>query len=503
VRWYRQALALQAQTPGEDRVERCELLIGLGEAQRQAGDPTLRQTLHDALLIGLGEVEGQAGDPTSRQTLLDAAALAQELGDTDLLCRAVLANTRGFPSHVGVVDGERVRALEAAAQALPDGDPRRAQVLALLASELHYSGDPERCRRLAGEAIDTARAAGDEAALAQTLSHAIWAITAPDTLEQRQELIDELVCLTERLDDPQLKSLGGGASFGAGIEAADRAQIESSLAQGRVLVAHLPQASLRWGWLMSQATWSFIQGDLRESERWAVLGAEAGAGEPDAFIAVGVQLFAMRHLQGRLREVADQAVAIMRRPEGVAGHRSGAALALIESGREDQARELALAEDLREISWEQAWYHAVILWAMVCSRLALPERAGELYRMLAPFSGRLAGNALCVFGTVDWGLGILAATLERWAAAEEHFAAAAELEERLGAPLFLARTRADWARMLLARGRPEDLERAQHMLEQAEDTAERLGADGITWEVAECRARSAAPSLRRSALSEG
>jgi tetratricopeptide (TPR) repeat protein len=274
----------------------------------------------------------------------------------------------------------------------------------------------------------------------------------------------------------------------ASIEAADRAQIESSLARGRVLVAHLPQASLRWGWLMSQATWSFIQGDLRESERWAVQGAEAGAGEPDAFIAVGVQLFAMRHLQDRLREVADQAVAITRRPEGVAGHRSGAALALIESGREDQARELALAEDLRAISWEHAWYHAVILWAMVCSRLALGERAGELYRMLAPFSGRLAGNALCAFGTVDWGLGILAATLERWAAAEEHFAAAAELEERLGAPLFLARTRADWARVLLARGRPEDTERAQHMLEQAEEVAERLGAARIVRDITECRA---------------
>jgi class 3 adenylate cyclase len=492
VRWYRQALVLLAQTSVEDRVERCELLIGLGEAQRQAGDPTSRQTLHDALLIGLGEAERPAGDTTSRQTLLDAAVLAQELGDTDLLCRAVLANTRGFPSHVGVVDGEQVRALEAAAEALADGDPRRAQVLALLASELHYSGDPERCRRLAGEAIDTARAAGDEAALAQTLSHAIWAIAAPDTLEQRQELVDELERLAERLDDPQLQSLGGGARLTAGIEAADRAQIETSLARGRALVTHLPQASLRWGWLMSQATWSFIQGELGESEGWAVQAAEAGAGEPDAFIAVGVQLFAMRHLQDRLREIADQAVAIMRRPEGVAGHRSGAALALIESGREDEARELALAEDLREISSEQAWYHAVILWAMVCSRLALGERAGELYGMLAPFSGRLAGNALCVFGSVDWGLGILATTLERWEAAGEHFAAAAELEERLGAPLFLARTRAGWARVLIARGRPEDRDRAQTMLQQAEDTAARLGAGLITREVAECRAALAA-----------
>ena len=58
----------------------------------------------------------------------------------------------------------------------------------------------------------------------------------------------------------------------------------------------------------------------------------------------------------------------------------------------------------------------------------------------------------------------------------------------------LARTRAGWARALIARGRPEDLDRAQHMLEQAEDTAERLGAGGITREVAECHAALAALS---------
>ena len=58
-------------------------------------------------------------------------------------------------------------------RALPDDDPRRAQVLALLACELHYAGEPARCRRLAAEAIEIARAAGDPAALAHTLANAM------------------------------------------------------------------------------------------------------------------------------------------------------------------------------------------------------------------------------------------------------------------------------------------------------------------------------------------
>jgi hypothetical protein len=56
--------------------------------------------------------------------------------------------------------------------------------------------------------------------------------------------------------------------------------------------------------------------------------------------------------------------------------------------------------------------------------------------------------------------------------------------------LLPARTRAGWARALIARGRPEDFESAQQMLEQAEKTAERLGGELVTREVAKCRAAS-------------
>ena len=81
-----------------------------------------------------------------------------------------------------------MQALEAAAEALPDDDPRRARVLALLANELHYAGDPARCRALAAEAIEIARAGDDPAALAYTLHNAIYAILVPDTLQERQRL---------------------------------------------------------------------------------------------------------------------------------------------------------------------------------------------------------------------------------------------------------------------------------------------------------------------------
>jgi len=471
VRWYRQALELYDQAPSGERSERCELLIGLGEAQRQVGNPAFRQTL------------------------LDAAQLAQQLSDIDRLCRAVLANSRGYVSQVGAVDSERVHALEAAAGALPDDDPRRARVLSLLALELHYGGEPARCRRLAAEAIEIARAAGNPVALAHTLANASRAIWAPDTLQQRQRLIDELAELAERLDDPRLSFFATARRAMVGLEAGDRSQVESSVATMRALEASIPEPSIAYMRLVLESCWALVQGDLQASEQWAIQAYELGtaAGQADAVMIFGGQLFNVRYFQGRLGEVIEPAVQFAGEQDSLPAWRAGAAVALIDSGREDQARELALAEDFQSVRWDDTWSIAMVVWAEVCSRLRVLDRAGELYELLAPFSSQLASaNGVTVSGSIAWALGTLAATQERYEQAERHFAAAAEIETRLGAPRFLARTHGGWAQALIARGRPEDLERAQTMLEKAEDTAARLGAGGITREIAECRAALAA-----------
>ncbi len=470
-RWYRQALELADQAPAADRSERCDLMIGLGEAQRQVGNPEYRQTL------------------------LDAAGLAQELGDTDRLCRAVLANSRGWFSQIGVVDLERVQALELAAKALLDDDPRRAQVLALLALELHYAGDPARCRRLATEAVEIARTAGDPAALAHTLFNACWALWVPDMLQERSRLTDELVELAKALDDPRLSFLAASRQWDVGTESGDRARAEPALTAMRTLAASIPQPSFVWLWLLFESAGALIQGDLQASEQWAIQAFEvaAAAGEPDAALFLGGQMFTVRQQQGRSGELVEQMVQSAGDPRSLPASRAAAATALIDAGREAEARELALAEDFQSLPWDQVWSGAVLWWAEVCSRLDLGGRAQELYELLAPFSGQLAAGGSMMYGSIAWALGRLAAALERYEQAEGHFEAAVEIEERLGAPLFLARTQAGWAGALIARGRPEDLERARHMLEQAEDAAGRLGAEGITREVAECR-----DALRRS-----
>jgi len=367
-------------------------------------------------------------------------------------------------------------------------------VLALLASELHYAGDPARCRELADDAIEIARAGKDPAALAFTLHNAIYAIQVPDTLPQRQRLAGELVELAQHLDDPRLSVFGAQRPWDVGLEAGDRAQVESALTTMRTLAASVPEPAFAWQRLIYESVWALIQGDLEAAEQWAIQAFEAGtaSGQRDALTIFGGQLFRVRYQQGRTGELAEQLVQFAGEPGSLAGWRAFAAIALIESDRADEARATALAEDFQSVPWDFLW-SLLFVWADACSRLGLADRAGELYELLEPFPGQFAAAGL-VFGSIDWALGTLATTLERFEQAESHFAAAAEIDEDFGAPLLLARTRAGWARALVGRGRPEDLERAQSMLVQAEETAGRLGAGLITREVEECRASLGASS---------
>jgi class 3 adenylate cyclase/tetratricopeptide (TPR) repeat protein len=454
--------------------DRCEVMISLGEAQRQSGNPTYRETL------------------------LAAAAVAEELGDTDGLCRAVLAMSRGFWARLGAVDYERVQALEAATKALPVSDVRRARVLAQLAIELHHASQPERCRALAAEALEIARAAGDPGLLASTFDGTFMATWAPATLQDRQRLNDEGFELAQRLNDPRYSFQNALGNVAVGIEAGERSRVESAVEALRALAASVPEPSFVWRGLAFQGGWAFVQGDLPAAEQLALEAFKVGeaSGQPDAVLMFGGALFNIRYQQGRLVELVDGLVHLADKPDRptIAVMRAQAALALVASGRADEARELARAADFQSTPIDVLWGMAVCSWADACSRLGLRDRALELYELIKPFSGQLESTGNTTWGSFDGALGRLARTLQRYEQAEHHFAAAAEIEERLGAPLLLARTRADWARVLIARGRREDLARAQHMLEQAEEVAEPLEAKGITGDVTECRTALAALS---------
>ena len=107
--------------------------------------------------------------------------------------------------------------------------------------------------------------------------------------------------------------------------------------------------------------------------------------------------------------------------------------------------------------------------------------------MLEPYADQLVVGSFAgwVSGSVAFYLGLLSTTSGDVQEAEAYFAAAAATHERVDALPWLARTRLEWARMLLARAEPGDGQRAHDLLDQALATGRKLGLVHIEREAVE------------------
>ena len=452
--YYRQALELLAVAEGlPDDGRRVELLIGLGEAQRRAGDPA------------------------HRETLLEAARLAADRGDADAQVRAVLANGRGFwPTAVGEFDHERVAALEAALTvARPDDGPTRARLLGALGLELTYMVDPERRVRLADEALAIARISGDSATLAHVLLQRFFTIPAPSTLPERLANSAELIPLAESLGDPGTTARVLLQRARCLIEAGDMEEADRALQAAERLAENLAQPTLRWLVGLITTTRTILAGDLEEGERRAKAGFELGqaTGQSDAPIIRAALLFLIRYEQGRLGELVEL---LAERAASVPNLLSGPALLaliLCELDRPDEATEHyeRVVGHLDDLPVDTQWLVALPPCAVVCAQLGDRPRARLLFDLLAPCTSEVMFGAFIWLGAKAHYLALLATTLGDYDEAERRFADAATTHERIGAPHWLARTRLEWARMLLRRDRPGDTQRAQDLLGLALTTA--------------------------------
>ncbi len=460
--YYRQALELlDAGEALADPRKRCLLLIALGSAQRRTGDPT------------------------HRATLLEAARLAQSRGDAEALARAALANSRqGFMTSVARVDHERVAVLEAALEALGGGGAIQARLLATLALELTFTGDRERCRRLSDEALAQARRLGDAPALAHVLAARPYTIAAPATVAERRANADELEATAGRLGDPVMHAWARFHRYRADMElgALDEAHADIEALEG--LAGDVGEPTLRWCAAWVRAAYLAAVGRLDDAERHGRLAAEIGeaSGQPDTLLFRAIQQFGVRFEQGRLAEVRELFVGALDLNPDFLGMRALAGLVDAELGRLDEAE--ACFEDLAasrftDIPVDNIWSVTTTILVLLAARFGDRPRSRVLHDLLVPYSDLIAGTPALWLGSVSHYLGLLATTLGRYDDAEARLAAAEVTHQRIGAPTWLARTRLEWARMLLSRRQPGDTERARDLLDQALATARELGLTNV------------------------
>jgi DNA-binding CsgD family transcriptional regulator len=469
-RFYQMALeALEGQSP-VDEAQRCTLLLMLGEAQRKAGESL------------------QALD-----TLQRAADTARNLGAVEHMARAALefeqTTWRGW-----LPAAPAVHLLEEARQALGDADSAlRARTLGSLTRALLYASAlgqvaetsqqvVEMVQRIGKQAAEMARRVGDPGVLAFTLGVMRNVPWGPE--ETRERLTDacELLQLAQAAGDGELVhqahsrriqcllELGDIQAVGAEIDA--MMQMDEALRQPGYLAV---TTGLR-------AMMALLEGRLAEAERLAVNALTIGQRTQNEGTAgvFGVQMFTLRREQGRLKEVEPAVRQFVQQHRTAATWRPGLALIYSELGREREARvtfEHLAQHDFSDLPRDSLWAGCLAYLAEVCTFLGDSPRASTLYRLLLPYVGRtivMGGGVVC-YGAAARYLGMLAATMERWEEAAQHFENALTLNTHMGARPWLAHTQHEYAKMLLARNQPGDREEAMTLFNEALTTARELG----------------------------
>ena len=438
LRWFGQALELQSQQAEADPSERCELLIGLGAAQRQTGIAAYRETL------------------------LEASRIASELKDADLAARAALANHRGTTgsSTFGEVDRERIEAIE---RALELDDPpdaaRRARLLALQAQELGWDPDFARRRALADESIALARSAGDRRALADVLQPAFHGIWSAETLELRSTLAEEQRGLAAELHDPAVERKALELTCHVCAEQGEVERALAGLERRREFAAELGQPTLRWLATYERAGMELLRGHLVLGERLAEEAFQIGQeSQPtDAVQVYGGQLFFIRRAQGRVNEVIELYEQAASAHPGVAAWRAGLAVSLCWLDRRDEANSIldeAASDAFEHVAPAVTMLATLALYADAASHTRNVKAAKGLSKRMEPFSEQVIWLALMGYGHVRLWLGLLASVLGEHEQADAYLTFACEFHEANDLPLWAARGQLGWAEALAARGDP-------------------------------------------------
>ena len=458
VRLFRMALAL---TRSADAT-RCEVLLAIGDAQARSGDAA-----------------------ASKQTFQEAAELAGSLGLSEQLGRAALGYGGRIIWDVSRDADYLESVIERALAALPDEDSAlRVRLLARLACGplRGTSAGRERKDAVSRQALEMARRLGDT----ETLSYAITAYIAshhsPDFTREQLELAGESLELAtasgnwERVIEAHEHRL---VSF---LELGEMEAAKAELAAILRLAERLKQPAQQWFGTVYEALVTLLEGELEEAERLIFSARDLGRDAQgwNAVVSFGLQFYVLRSEQGRATEVEEFVHGAIDDYPTYPIWRCVAAHLAARLGRDDaESRFDALAsEGFADLVFDEEWVVEMTLLAEAASWLGDARRAGAVYERLLPYADRVAVSYPEVStGGVSRYLGLLAAVTARPDEAIRHLEDALALHERMGARTWLAHTRHDLSRVLLARSAPGDRERAEELLRDSLATYRELGME--------------------------
>ena len=471
LRWFGQALEMNADQRTPDDTQRCDILLALGNVLWIAGRPT-----------------------EARARFIEAAGVARRIGDPQRLSRAALGHSgdvhRFSPRDTGVVDADIVNLLREAIEAIGDTHPELSvRLYGSLAMQLVYDdGTREEQERLSGRAVALARELDDPATLATALGMRHAVMRRPANIWERLELVREMVALADRGGQEYLALHARRQLL---IDLMETGDFAGADAQIEVLEASLERSRrsfFEWTVLTYRACRAMSRGRFDEAEhlltRAAVVGEETIESAGSEF---GVQLAVLRRLQGRCREIVEAVAEIVAQSPDYGTWRCGLVYALAELDEPERLRtefEILARDDFAQLADDSAYLVGLAMASGACARLGDAAGAAFLFDALLPYDARaITATTFIYLGPASHFLGMLAATKGDFDDARRRLDAALDASRALGAEPHVCETELEIARVRLAQGD----ERAD-VAAALDELARKADALGMAHVAAEARA---------------
>ncbi|NQW18023.1 MAG: AAA family ATPase [Chloroflexi bacterium] len=445
-----------------DEVTECELLLELGDAERDSGE----------LL---------AATATFRR----ASELAIKLGSPFLQARAALGfeETGWRPGWPG---DDSVELLDHALAVLPKEDSElRSKCLASRYRALVFSGRRNEAISSWEESVAIARRLEDP----QTLTFALHSLLYDrwwTDVERRIAVANEVIEIAVGVGDWDRAVQAGSYRLGYYVDIGDyrtfNRTLQTQYQEHTRLARHPFNEYVLAGW---QAVSALAEGRLSDAEalcRSALPMGRRLKGH-DSIGVFGVQMFNIRRTQGRLGELAPIVQQFVEQSNSGAW-RPGLALMYTELGLRDEAREqfeLLAKDDFAGVPADVLWLGTMSYLAEICSFLGDTDRARILYDLLLPFGelNSTIGMPPMPLGSVQMYLGLLAYTFGELDLALDHHNAAVLKSRDMGSPPLVARAELEHGILLLLSSDSGDRERGRLLLESARGIAEQIGMAGL------------------------
>lgn len=425
--------------------------------------------------IGLGLAQTAIGDKDGAVSMERAAASAREAGDWELFARIAVEFGGDLKENQAAADVSIPVAL--ATEALQHHDaPTAIRARLLMSSALwqrQWLPYAER-RPIVDEAMSIAASLGDDRIQARLLTEWHRALHGPNVAHDALEASYQLDAFAASLNDPALAFQATNIRLLVSLELGD---FELTASSATAIVESAEQMRSIEGQrlhLMWRQVMSTVRGDFEEaSSRLAVLEQLLEGYSPDSFKRFAAAI----HFSGLWMQGEHELVYSL----SPHGHDRLLTLAWFaaESGRvEDAQRFIDEAGGAQRFmaQMDYMWWHDAVGLTRSARITGDVARSAELYDAMLPYRSHNAVMGMTAFlGTAEHHLGSLARTIGRLDDAVEHFDAAVECHEQIGAAPFLALSRAELAEALARRDVPGDAARCAQLSELASKAADRLG----------------------------